>query len=93
MILVAGNHRPHDLPIGVTRGRGGKFISQLSICGESYYLGCFNTIDMAFHAYKNFKERYIKSIAEKYFQEGKITKKVYDALMKYEVEITDWLNK
>ena len=35
------------------------------------------------------KEQYIKELAEKYFQEGKITKRVYDALMKYEVDITD----
>lgn len=35
------------------------------------------------------KNNIIKALAEKYFQEGKITKKVYDALMKYEVEITD----
>jgi hypothetical protein len=43
----------------------------------------------AFCAYKNAKEQYIKELAEKYFQEGKITEKVYNALMMYEVEITD----
>lgn len=49
----------------------------------------YNTEEEAFYAYKDAKERYIKSVAEKYFQEGKITKRVYNALMKYEVEITD----
>lgn len=38
---------------------------------------------------KGRKNSVVKELAEKYFQEGKITKKVYDALMKYEVEITD----
>ena len=38
---------------------------------------------------KRQKNNIIKELAEKYFQEGKITRKVYDALMKYEVEITD----
>lgn len=85
MLLVMGDSRPRNLPRGVTKGRGGKFISKISICGESYYLGSFDTVDEASQAYKNFKELYIKAVAEKYFQEGKITKKVYDALMKYEI--------
>ena len=38
---------------------------------------------------KRRKNIVVKELAEKYFQEGKITKRVYDALMKYEVEITD----
>ena len=38
---------------------------------------------------KRRKNIVVKELAETYFQEGKITKKVYDALMKYEVEITD----
>lgn len=38
---------------------------------------------------KRRKNIVIKELAEKYFQEGKITKKVYDALLSYKVEITD----
>lgn len=38
---------------------------------------------------KRRKNIVVKELAEKYFNEGKITKNVYDALMKYEVEITD----
>ena len=38
---------------------------------------------------KRRKNIVVKELAEKYFQEGKITKKVYDALFRYEVEITD----
>jgi hypothetical protein len=53
------------------------------------YLGYYATPLEAFNAYKTAKEEYIKELAEKYFQEGKITERVYNALMKYEVEITD----
>ena len=43
----------------------------------------------AFQAYKREKEKLIKERATQYFQEGKITQRVYQALMEYQVEITD----
>ena len=80
-----------DLPIGVSKNqRSGKpFRTTITMHGKSKVIGYYNTPEEAFQAYKIAKEQYIKELAEKYFQEGKITKKVYDALMKYEVEITD----
>ena len=80
-----------NLPIGVSQNkrRGKPFRSTITMHGRPNVIGYYNTPEEAFYAYKDVKERYMKSIAEKYFQEGKITKKVYDALMKYEVEITD----
>lgn len=38
---------------------------------------------------KKEKENYIKEIAQEYFNKGKITKKVYNALMNYQVDIND----
>lgn len=75
-------------PIGVTKSRN-TYLVHLSCRGYQSCIGSYKTQEEAFLAYKDAKERYIKEIAETYFQEGKITKKVYDALMKYEVEITD----
>lgn len=66
-----------------------KFETSISRYGNRVYLGIFDTVEEAFYAYKAAKEQYIKELAENYFQEGKITKKVYDALMKYEVDIND----
>lgn len=81
------NHR-NGLPIGVSISRG-LYIATININGKQSRLGGFkNPID-AFNAYKLAKEQHIKELAEKYFQEGKITKKVYDALLRYKVEITD----
>lgn len=74
-------------PIGVIATPHNKFVAKLS--GQRIYLGVFDTPELAFLAYKNAKEQQIKELAEKYFKEGKITERVYDALMKYEVEITD----
>lgn len=75
-------------PIGVTLIRG-LYIANVNINSHRIRLGGYHTPEEAFQAYKIAKEQHIKELAEKYFQEGKINKKVYDALMKYEVEITD----
>ena len=55
-------------------------------CSDKH-LGLFNTEIEAFNAYKTAKEDYIKSLANKW--KDQIDPKVYEALMKYEVEITD----
>lgn len=78
----------NGLPIGVSISRG-LYVATININGKQFRLGGFKNPINAFNAYKIAKEQYIKELAEKYFQEGKITKRVYDALMKYEVEITD----
>lgn len=87
-LIFARKVKNSNLPIGVTKKDRG-YTTALTAYAERVYLGYHSTPEEAFNAYKDAKERYIKSVAEKYFQEGKITKKVYDALMKYEVEITD----
>ena len=55
--------------------------------GRREYLGLFNTEIEAFDAYKQAKETFIKEQAEKW--KGKIDERAYNALMNYEVEITD----
>ena len=77
------------LPIGVVKKQDGKFVAQISKNKKRVTLGRFLTANDAFAAYKKEKESYIKEVAQKYFNDGKITKRVYDALMRYEVEITD----
>lgn len=51
------------------------------------FLGHFNTPEDAFFAYKKAKEAYIKEVATLYFNRSEITKRVYDALMVYEVGV------
>ena len=50
-------------------------------------LGVYNTPEEAFYVYKNYKENLIKQIADKY--KNKIPQKLYNAMYKYKVEITD----
>ncbi len=73
--------------IGVCK-RKDRFIALLSR-GNSIqiFLGSFTTEIEAFNAYKQAKEAHIKSLAEKW--KDQIDLRVYEALVKYEVEITD----
>lgn len=80
-------------PIGVYyKKKLNKYIAQ---CSEKIgrdkkqqkHLGVFNTPKEAFEAYKQYKEMYIKKVADKY--KGQIKDNVYEALYKWEVEIDD----
>ena len=76
-------------PIGVCYiKRSGKYSATIHKL-RNVHLGFFDTPEEAFQAYKSAKETYVKELATKYFQEGKITQRVYQALMEYQVEITD----
>ena len=55
--------------------------------GGKEYLGTFDTELETFHAYKQAKEAYVKELAEKW--KDQIDPRVYEALMNYQVEITD----
>ena len=55
--------------------------------GKREWLGLFNTELEAFNAYKQAKEAFIKEQAEKW--KGKIDERAYEALMNYEVSISD----
>lgn len=55
--------------------------------GKSKHLGLFSEPEDAFQAYKTFKESLIKEVANKY--KDQLDHRVYNALMKYEVNIND----
>jgi len=78
-----------DLPIGVTyRKRSRKF--EVKCCDgtkKRIFLGSYNTPEEGFQAYKKYKEKLIKQIANKYIDQ--IPNKLYNALITYTVEIDD----
>lgn len=75
-------------PIGVCEHHK-KYEAQINYGHGTVRLGRYNTVEEAFFAYKSAKEAYIKQVAQEYYDRGEITKKAYDALMAYEIEITD----
>lgn len=79
------------LPIGVHYHNEAKgYAAQITDKNNKVkYSGIFATPELAFQHYKKEKEKKIKIIAQEEFKKGNITKKCYDAMMTYEVEITD----
>ena len=75
--------------IGVSWSKTNKaFVAQVrKNKGKSEHLGCFKTEIEAFNAYKEAKESFIKEQAEKW--KSQIDIRAYNALMNYQVEITD----
>lgn len=83
-----------DLPIGVTYHKATqKYRAEISKYHNgkniSEHIGLYDTIEEAFRAYKKAKESYIKKVAEEEYINNNITKQCYEAMMNYQVEITD----
>ena len=89
-LFVKCNGSRGQHPLGVSyHSQRNKFQVSMGISNIGKHLGLFNTANEAFKAYKTAKEAYIKEVATKYYTSGKINERVYQSLMKYEVEITD----
>lgn len=93
-LFIKSDKTRGDYPIGVNYHKASeKFVTQCSIYDfeenkqKIKFLGYYDTPDEAFKAYKEFKEKHIKDVADHY--KDLIPVKLYDALYKYEVEITD----
>lgn len=89
-LLIKKDNYRGDLPIGVKRS-GESFMARCSnpLTGNREYLGSYSTPYRAFLAYKKRKEEIIKNVAQIECDKGNITKECYDAMMDYQVEITD----
>lgn len=85
-MLIKCDSSRGDLPIGVSKS-GNNFIAKCRKYGTRKYIGTFDTPELAFNAYKTFKEAHIKELAEKY--KGTIDPRAYQALLNYEVSIDD----
>ncbi len=77
-------------PIGVTEGEFGfEAKCHNPFTNRSEELGCYATPERAFEAYKRYKEDIVKQVAKQEYDKENITKECYEAMMNYEVEITD----
>ncbi len=87
-LFVNGKKGRGDCPVGVYfDNEKGKYRAVMSFMGASVKLGTFNNVEDAFARYKEYKEDFIKDLAEQY--KGDIADKVYRAMMNWEIEITD----
>lgn len=83
-----------DYPIGIHYHKATKkFVVKCSIYDfeenkkERKFLGYYDAPEKAFQVYKQFKEKYIKEVADYY--KDQIPDKLYQALYNYQVEIND----
>ena len=84
-----GKRKENNLPKGITFQHK-KYIAQFTIGKENNYLGRYNTPEEAFLAYKEFKESYIKQVADEYKSKyPQFPQRLYEAMYSYQVEITD----
>lgn len=89
-LFLKANRTRGKYPIGVTyKTRDKVFEVQCRLNGKETYLGRASTPEEGFLIYKEYKESYIKQVAQEEYDKGNITKACYEAMMKYEVEITD----
>lgn len=87
-LFLNGKKNRGDLPVGVHFDKDkGKYRAEMSFMGEPIKLGWFDTAETAFARYKEYKEDFIKDIAEQY--RGKIPDKVYKAMLNWKIEIDD----
>lgn len=87
-LFVKSNSSRGKYPVGVSFCKSKKkFVAQLGRSGGTRFIGRYNTIEEAFQAYKEAKEQHIKEVANKW--RGHIAEEVYQAMINYQVEITD----
>ena len=86
-LFVKSNSSRGNLPIGVVCIANEKYWSYANERGKRRHLGYYDTPEEAFFAYKSYKERYIKLVADEY--RDQIPQRLYDAMYEYEVEYED----
>lgn len=87
-LFVNGKKDRGDLPVGVHFDKDrGKYRAEMSFMGKPIKLGRFDTAEAAFARYKEYKEDFIKDVAEQYRDE--IPYKVYEAMLNWKIEIDD----
>lgn len=93
-LFVKSDYKRGACLIGVTyHPKLNKYEAQCNVTlngkRKNVYLGIYNQEIDAFYAYKYFKEKLIKNIATEEYILGNITKQCYEAMLSYEVLITD----
>ena len=90
VLFVKSNAVRGNLPIGVIRLKNG-FRAQCKnpFTNKVQSIGIYQTFEQSFNAYKIYKENIIQQVAENEYLKGNITKKCYEAMIIYNVNIND----
>lgn len=87
-LFTNGKKNRGDYPLGVYFDKDKKkYVANMSFAGKNIKLGSYETVEATFSRYREYKEDFIKDIAEQ--NKEKIPDKIYQAMMKWQIEITD----
>ena len=86
-VIISGRKKKSNLPKGVKKTKYNRYQAVINKQYNDINLGSYPTPEAAFQAYKKAKEEWIKEVADKW--KDKLKPNVYEALMNYQVEITD----
>ena len=87
-LFTNGKRNRGNYPLGVFYEKDkNKYRACMAYMGKKTKLGTFDTVEEAFNKYKDYKEVFIKNIAEQY--RDKIADKVYQAMINWQIDITD----
>ena len=85
-LLIWHSVKDSKLPIGVTYDNKGTFQVMIKRFGKQKRIGTrYYSLSSAVNAYRTAKKEYINEVAKQYYDEGKIDKKIYNALLDYEL--------
>ena len=89
-LFVKNDATRSNLPIGIDIADDKYMVRCGNYLNNSRdYFGLYDGVESAFRCYKINKEKIIKQAAQEEYDQGNITKECYEAMLKYEVEITD----
>lgn len=87
-LFIKSDRTRGNFPVGVSYCKANKrYITYCKMNGKQNFLGYYDTPNEAFQVYKQYKEQYIKEVAEEY--KNVIPQKLYEAMLRYEVDIDD----
>ena len=86
-LFTKADRKRGTFPIGVSFNKSKGRFEAYCCSSTSRYLGSYDTAEEAFYVYKKAKESQIKLLANRW--KDQIDPRVYEALMNYQVEITD----
>ena len=66
--------------------KGGKFVARVYVGGKCILSKECDTKEQAIKEYKDIKNNYIHEMALDYYKKGKITKRIFDSLLKYKFD-------
>ena len=83
--MLISNYRKNGRKVGVYKSSKNRYVATINTNKKLIHLGCFVNEDDAHFAYVKARREYIKSVAKEFYYSGKISRKVYEALLDFNI--------